>query len=124
MIRRPPISTPTDPRFPYTTLFRPAGDAAREPVEACLIGRARCVCESCALHTIELLKLENRMTVEKVLYTAHATAKGGREGSAKSSDGHMDITLSTPKELGGDGGAGTKPEQLFAAGYLNGRAHD
>lgn len=57
------------------------------------------------------------MTVENVLYTAHATATGGREGSAKSSDGHLDIKLSTPKELGGEGGAGTNPEQLFAAGY-------
>lgn len=57
------------------------------------------------------------MTVENVLYTAHATATGGREGSAKSSDGRLDITLSTPKELGGAGGAGTNPEQLFAAGY-------
>jgi len=57
------------------------------------------------------------MTVENVLYTAHAKATGGREGSAKSSDGHLDIKLSTPKELGGGGGDGTNPEQLFAAGY-------
>ncbi|CAM5185363.1 Organic hydroperoxide resistance protein OS=Castellaniella defragrans (strain DSM / CCUG 39792/ 65Phen) OX=1437824 GN=BN940_01006 PE=3 SV=1 [Castellaniella denitrificans] len=57
------------------------------------------------------------MTVENVLYTAHATATGGREGSAKSSDGRLAITLSTPKELGGAGGDGTNPEQLFAAGY-------
>ncbi|MFV0282892.1 MAG: organic hydroperoxide resistance protein [Castellaniella sp.] len=57
------------------------------------------------------------MTVENVLYTAHATAVGGREGSAKSSDGHLSVKLSTPKELGGAGGEGTNPEQLFAAGY-------
>src|SRR5690606_4989672 len=57
------------------------------------------------------------MTVENVLYTAHATASGGREGSAKSSDGRLDVKLSTPKELGGAGGDGTNPEQLFAAGY-------
>jgi osmotically inducible protein OsmC len=57
------------------------------------------------------------MALEKVLYTAHATAKGGRAGSAKSSDGNLDVTLTTPKELGGDGAAGTNPEQLFAAGY-------
>ncbi|WP_323029329.1 organic hydroperoxide resistance protein [Castellaniella defragrans] len=57
------------------------------------------------------------MTVENVLYTAHATAIGGREGSAKSSDGRLAIKLSTPKELGGAGGDGTNPEQLFAAGY-------
>ena len=57
------------------------------------------------------------MSVEKVLYTAHASATGGREGSAKSSDGRLAIKLSTPKELGGAGGDGTNPEQLFAAGY-------
>lgn len=57
------------------------------------------------------------MTVENVLYTAHATATGGRDGSARSSDSRLDIKLSVPKELGGDGGAGTNPEQLFAAGY-------
>jgi len=52
-----------------------------------------------------------------VLYTAQATATGGRTGTAKSSDGHLDVTLDTVKELGGAGGAGTNPEQLFAAGY-------
>ena len=57
------------------------------------------------------------MTVENVLYTAHATATGGREGTAKSSDDRLDIKLSVPKELGGDAGPGTNPEQLFAAGY-------
>jgi Ohr subfamily peroxiredoxin len=51
------------------------------------------------------------------LYTAHATAIGGRTGQASSDDGRLKITLSTPKELGGDSGAGTNPEQLFAAGY-------
>jgi osmotically inducible protein OsmC len=55
--------------------------------------------------------------LEKALYQATATATGGREGSAKSSDGVLDIKLSTPKELGGAGGSGTNPEQLFAAGY-------
>ncbi len=57
------------------------------------------------------------MALDKVLYTAHATATGGRAGSAKSSDGNLAVTLTTPKELGGDGAAGTNPEQLFAAGY-------
>ncbi len=51
------------------------------------------------------------------LYTAQATATGGRTGSAKSSDGRLDVALDTVKELGGAGGAGTNPEQLFAAGY-------
>jgi len=49
-----------------------------------------------------------------VLYTAQATATGGRTGTARSSDGHLDVTLDTVKELGGAGGAGTNPEQLFA----------
>jgi lipoyl-dependent peroxiredoxin len=57
------------------------------------------------------------MSIEKVLYTAQATATGGREGRAKSSDNALDIQLSTPRELGGAGGPGTNPEQLFAAGY-------
>ncbi len=51
------------------------------------------------------------------LYTAHASARGGREGSASTSDGKLEVRLSTPKELGGSGGEGTNPEQLFAAGY-------
>ena len=57
------------------------------------------------------------MSIEKVLYRAQATSQGGREGSSKSSDGVLDLQLSTPKELGGGGGPGTNPEQLFAAGY-------
>ncbi|MFP5394425.1 MAG: organic hydroperoxide resistance protein [Gammaproteobacteria bacterium] len=57
------------------------------------------------------------MSIEKVLYRAQATSSGGPEGSSRSSDGVLDLTLSTPKELGGGGGPGTNPEQLFAAGY-------
>ncbi|WP_158754096.1 organic hydroperoxide resistance protein [Dyella sp. S184] len=57
------------------------------------------------------------MSIEKVLYRAKATATGGRDGRAKSSDGVLDIKLTTPKELGGAGAEGTNPEQLFAAGY-------
>ncbi len=57
------------------------------------------------------------MTIEKTLYTATATATGGREGRASSSDQALDVQLSTPRELGGAGGPGTNPEQLFAAGY-------
>ncbi|WP_375056166.1 organic hydroperoxide resistance protein [Zobellella sp. DQSA1] len=53
----------------------------------------------------------------QVLYKAIATATGGRDGHAKSSDGILDVRLSTPKELGGAGGEATNPEQLFAAGY-------
>jgi osmotically inducible protein OsmC len=56
------------------------------------------------------------MKLEKLLYTAEATAIGGRDGKAKSSDGQLDIKLAKPKEMGGDG-AGLNPEQLFAAGY-------
>ena len=51
------------------------------------------------------------------LYTATATAVGGRNGSIRSSDGVLDLHLAYPKELGGPGGAATNPEQLFAAGY-------
>lgn len=52
----------------------------------------------------------------KPMYTAHATAEGGRTGHARSDDGLLDVTLATPKEMGGQGG-GTNPEQMFAAGY-------
>ena len=57
------------------------------------------------------------MKPEKVLYTAHATSIGGREGSSRSDDGVLDVKLTTPKQLGGNGATGTNPEQLFAAGY-------
>ncbi len=52
-----------------------------------------------------------------ILYTTQATATGGREGSAKTADGVLAVSLSTPKEMGGSGGPGTNPEQLFACGY-------
>lgn len=57
------------------------------------------------------------MSLDKVLYTASAEATGGRDGRAISSDGVLDVALTTPKALGGAGGEGTNPEQLFAAGY-------
>lgn len=57
------------------------------------------------------------MSIAKILYTAEATSTGGREGRSVSSDGVLDLQLSTPRELGGAGGPGTNPEQLFAAGY-------
>ena len=53
----------------------------------------------------------------KVLYTTTASATGGRDGQAATQDGSLSVKLSTPKELGGGGGAGNNPEQLFAAGY-------
>ena len=57
------------------------------------------------------------MAIDKALYTAHATSTGGRTGTTESSDGKIKLQLSTPKELGGDNGPGTNPEQLFASGY-------
>lgn len=53
----------------------------------------------------------------EVLYTTTGTANGGRDGRAAISDGSLDVTLTAPKELGGPGGDGTNPEQLFACGY-------
>src|ERR1700739_885160 len=57
------------------------------------------------------------MSIENVLYRAHATATGGRDGRAVVPEGALDLKLTTPRELGGAGGEGTNPEQLFAAGY-------
>lgn len=57
------------------------------------------------------------MSIQQVLYRANAKSTGGREGRAVSSDGVLDVKLTTPKELGGNGAEGTNPEQLFAAGY-------
>ena len=56
------------------------------------------------------------VALEKRLYTAVATATAGREGRAKTDDGVLDVALAAPRALGGNG-AGTNPEQLFAAGY-------
>lgn len=55
--------------------------------------------------------------LETVIYTAQATSTGGREGTSQTNDGRLNVTLSTPKALGGNDGPGTNPEQLFAAGY-------
>jgi lipoyl-dependent peroxiredoxin len=52
-----------------------------------------------------------------VLYKATASSTGGRDGRAISSDNVLDVKLTTPRELGGNGATGTNPEQLFAAGY-------
>ena len=57
------------------------------------------------------------MTPEKILYETEVTATGGRDGKAASVDGLLSVSLSVPKSLGGPGGEGTNPEQLFAAGY-------
>jgi Ohr subfamily peroxiredoxin len=55
-------------------------------------------------------------TPEKIVYTARATASGGRQGHVKTDDGKLDLQLTAPKETGGPG-TGTNPEQLFASGY-------
>jgi osmotically inducible protein OsmC len=53
----------------------------------------------------------------RVLYTAEATVTGGRAGHGRTSDGRLDVEFSIPTEMGGAGGPGTNPEQLFATGY-------
>jgi osmotically inducible protein OsmC len=57
------------------------------------------------------------IVLDKPLYTATATATGGRNGQVKSDDGILDLTVTPPREMGGTGAPGTNPEQLFAAGY-------
>ena len=56
-------------------------------------------------------------SIKAAVYTAHAHTTGGRTGTSATDDGRLSVTLDTPKEMGGNGGAGTNPEQLFAAGY-------
>jgi osmotically inducible protein OsmC len=56
-------------------------------------------------------------THPNILYTAQATASGGREGHSRTDDGRVDVDLDVPTEMGGQGGPGTNPEQLFAVGY-------
>ena len=65
----------------------------------------------------ETYELKERAMIDRILYTAEATAEGGREGHARTSDGRLDVGLDVPTEMGGPGGPGTNPEQLFAAGY-------
>jgi osmotically inducible protein OsmC len=55
--------------------------------------------------------------VEKVIYRAKARSTGGRDGRSMAPESHTDLKLTTPKEMGGGGGEGTNPEQLFAMGY-------
>jgi Ohr subfamily peroxiredoxin len=55
--------------------------------------------------------------LSKVLYTAEATVQGGRAGHGRTADGRLDVELSVPEDMGGQGGPGTNPEQLFAVGY-------
>jgi osmotically inducible protein OsmC len=62
---------------------------------------------------IDLLRNSRVIRLEKVLYTARTHTTGGREGASRSSDGRLDIQLSSP----GGPGSGTNPEQLFAAGW-------
>ncbi|MGP0012672.1 organic hydroperoxide resistance protein [Pseudomonas sp.] len=57
------------------------------------------------------------MSLESVFYAGQTSVTGGREGRALSTDGALDLPLSTPRQLGGAGGPGTNPEQLFAAGH-------
>jgi lipoyl-dependent peroxiredoxin len=63
---------------------------------------------------VESSKKEEDM---KILYTAEAVVEGGREGHGRTSDGRLNVELSVPEGMGGTGGSGTNPEQLFAVGY-------
>lgn len=57
--------------------------------------------------------------MSKVIFHTQATAHGGRAGHIETPDHHLDVKLGVPGELGGEGGGGTNPEQLFAAGYAS-----
>src|ERR687891_1487834 len=55
--------------------------------------------------------------LKRILYTAEAVIEGGRAGHGRTSDGRLDLQLSVPEDMGGPGGPGTNPEQLFAVGF-------
>ena len=57
------------------------------------------------------------MSIKSAIYTAHAHTTGGRTGTSKTDDGRLEVTLDTPRAMGGNDGPGTNPEQLFAVGY-------
>ncbi len=65
------------------------------------------------METIEITQAAGTTTIDKVLYTGKTHTSGGRDGASRSSDGNLDIQLSSP----GAQGTGTNPEQLFAAGW-------
>jgi lipoyl-dependent peroxiredoxin len=65
----------------------------------------------------QVVNEELTMSIENVLYRAHADATGGREGRAVAPESGLDLKLTRPKGLGGNGEKGTNPEELFAAGY-------
>jgi Ohr subfamily peroxiredoxin len=67
--------------------------------------------------TSKHMNKESNMKQVNIIYSAQAVSTGGREGQSESSDKALSVKLSTPKALGGAGGSGTNPEQLFAAGY-------
>src|SRR5258707_11403907 len=68
-------------------------------------------------YTILISHRKEMIMSVKVLYQTSARATGGRDGHSATLDGAVDVKLSTPKELGGAGGPGVNPEQLFATGY-------
>lgn len=55
--------------------------------------------------------------IKSAIYSARTTTTGGRTGESRTDDGRLAVVLDTPREMGGNGGPGTNPEQLFAAGY-------
>jgi osmotically inducible protein OsmC len=66
---------------------------------------------------MDIIMSSSPAILDKRLYTATASATGGRDGRARSDDGVLDLAIVPPKSLGGSGAGGTNPEQLFAAGY-------
>src|SRR6185437_11109831 len=76
-----------------------------------------CTQSNCTQCCASKFKPKERPMSVNVLYKTQAKATGGRDGHAATLDGAFEVKLATPKELGGGGGAGNNPEQLFAAGY-------
>src|SRR6201986_3585735 len=71
-------------------------------------------------HTPPRRPLHRKVESMKILYTAEAVVEGGREGHGHTSDDRLDVDLSVPEDMGGQGAPGTNREQLFAVGYAAG----
>jgi lipoyl-dependent peroxiredoxin len=98
----------------------PSRPRVRDTTGCCAAQHDRKRVTSHQKHECSLHKEDEQMPatpLSKILYTAEAITEGGRAGHGRTSDGRLEVQLSVPEDMGGQGGPGTNPEQLFALGY-------